>query len=401
MIRKLVPIMCVAFLLTACANEEQAGDKTTGVALETEASGIEEKKEQKSQTKEPVIEEVPLLNLQPIAEKKWSNTDESIYVEFTQIAESTIEFNILKTDETPVQEFVFTATSETHDSNEWTGTITAVTGSTSETQSTFTNNQVTITSQGDSYELAVEELLDTPLNESSITQEEWNEKKKTLKEMSDQEVIDFIVNAESNSEQRFGEAFGESANGYFYEEDFETILNSLENNYTDTYKSQTLREIYDNPIYMLETLYAFPMADAPVLNFHVIRAPDHLTVFTETDFYGSTAFTRYLLTAEDKEWKISSRDFLISPENAPMAALSMSDEADDSDAYGELVSHPDFYELVNMVQSGEYYYVNTYLDYDEMQVLVANYQVDPLTGMVYFYDRVNDRAYELGTAFEE
>ncbi|MBT2571331.1 hypothetical protein [Planococcus sp. ISL-110] len=391
MIKKLVPLMCVAFLLTACTNEEQAEDKTTAIVLETEA---EEKEEQKSQTEEPVIEEVSLLDLQPLGEKKWSNTDESIYVDFTQVSESTIEFRVLKTDETPVQEFIFLATSQSHDSNEWAGTVTTTTEFPADTQ-------VTITTQADSYILVVEDLLDMPLKETSITQEEWEEKKKTLKEMSDQEVIDFIANAESNSVQRFGEAFGEGANGYFYEEDFETILNSLENNYTDTYKSQTLREIYDNPIYMLETLYAFPMADAPVLNAHVIRAPEHLTVFTETDFYGSTAHTRYLLTAENKEWKISSRDFLISPENAPMAALSMSDEADDADAYGELVHHPDFYELVNMVQSGEYYYINTYLDYDDMQIFVAHYQVDPLTGMVYFYDRGNDSTYELGIALEE
>ena len=389
MIKKLVPLMCVAFLLMACANEEQAEDKTTAIVLETE-----EKEEQKPKTEEPVIEEVTLLDLQPLGEKKWSNTDESIYVDFTKISDSIIEFRVLKTDETPVQEFLFTATSEAHDSNEWTGTLTTTTEFPAD-------NQVTITTQGDSYILVVEDLLDTPLNESSITQEEWEEKKKTLKEMSDEEVIDFIATTESNSVQRFGDAFGEGANGYFYEEDFETILNSLENNYTDTYKSQTLREIYDNPIYMLETLYAFPMADAPVLNAHVIRASEHLTVFTETDFYGSTAHTRYLLTAENKEWKISSRDFLISPENASMAALSMSDEADDADAYGELVHHPDFYELVNMVQSGEYYYVNTYLDYDDSQIFVAHYQVDPLTGMVYFYDRIIDKAYELGKAFEE
>ena len=395
MIKKTITIICLAFLVSACTSEKQAVDDTLGLVIETEAAEIEEKEEQKPQAEEPVID------LQPLSEKKWSNEDESIYVKFTNVSESTLEFMVLKTDETPVKEFFFTATPTAHTIDQWSGTLTTATESTTTDEPIFSDNQVTITTQGNSFEITVGELFDFQLIESAITQEEWDEYKRTLKELSDQEVIDFISTAESSTANRFAEAFVDGEHGYFYDEEFQAILNSIEGNYTEAYKTKTLRTVYDNPIYLLETLYAFPMADTDVINYQVIRTPDLITIFIESEFYGYSAYTRYQLTAENKEWKISSRDSLIGPETASYAALSVSGEDEDPDAYGDLVNPTNFDELVSMVQSSEYYYINTYLDYDEYQVFLGHYKVDPLTGMVYYYDRVNDESYELGKAFEE
>lgn len=85
------------------------------------------------------------------------------------------------------------------------------------------------------------------------------------------------------------------------------------------------------------------------------------------------------------------------PEMAKYAALTVSGENEYPDAYAELINAPNFHELVEMIQTGGHYVISTHLDYDDIQVDVWLYQVDPLTGMVYSYDRVRDLTEEIGT----
>ncbi|MDN7244675.1 hypothetical protein [Planococcus shenhongbingii] len=394
MVKKPILIIATLLLMTACVAEEQ----TKETPLSVESQTTTEKVEQTNEAAEEPIEEEP-LNLAPLKGKVWSNLDESYFVRFTELSEDRMEIRLMQAAETTeVKEYHFIAHVDQHDTDSWSGTLTSETA-----QAVFSskNTDLDINLNDDFYKLSIGDLETLELQESSLSLNEWEEKKKTLKELSDSEVINLIQNIETQSAERFGTAFTETVEGYTFNEDFQSILSSLEHFYTDSYQSGTLRSIYDNPIYMLETLYAFPLADTSVLNYQVIRSPEKLTVYIESEFYGYSEYTHYSVIAENKEWKISSRSRIVTPEMAKYGVLAVSGEDADPDAYAKLIRTPDFNELVQMVQTDERYYVSTHLDYDDIQIDVWLYQVDPLTGMVYSYDRVIDRAVEMGSLFDE
>lgn len=394
MIKKPLLIIATLLLMTACVAEEQ----TIETPVSVESQTTTEKAEKTNEAAEEPIEEEP-LDLAPLEGKVWSNLDESYFVHFTELSEDRMEIRLLQAAETAeVKEYHFIAHVDHHDTDSWGGTLTSETA-----QAVFStkNTDLNINFTNDFYKLSIGDLETFELQKSSLSLEEWEEKKKTLKELSDSEVIDLIQNIETQSAERFGIAFTETVEGYTFNEDFQSILSSLEHFYTDSYQSGTLRSIYDNPINMLETLYAFPLADTSVLNYQVIRSPEKLTVYIESEFYGYSEYTCYSLIVENKEWKISSRSPIVNPEMAKYGVLAVSGEDADPDAYAKLIRTPDFNELVQMIKTDERYYVSTHLDYDDVQVDVWLYQVDPLTGMIYSYDRVIDRAVEMGSLFDE
>lgn len=398
MIKKTLLIAIALLFMTACAAEEQS--KEVSVNMESQSTSkntVEAIQSPDEPMEEESIEKEP-LNLVNLEDTVWNNKDESVFVHFIETTNNRIEFRLLQTNETAgFQEHTFIADVDQHEVDSWNGTLTS---ETAQEVSSSQNTDVVISYTDDLYKLSVGDIETLTLKKASLTLEEWIENNKTLKELSDDEVIRLIQSIETQSAERFASGFTETTEGYSFHEDFQSILSSVEHFYTDSYQSDTLRMIYNNPIYMIETLHSFPLADTPVLNFEVFRSFEQLIVYTESEYYGSPEYTRYSLNAEDKEWKINSRSALVSPEMAKYGTLAVSGEIEDSDAYAKLISTPNFNELVQMIQDDERYYVTTHLDYDDVQVDVWFYQVDPLTGAVYSYDRVLDRADEVGSLFD-
>lgn len=398
MIKKTIFLATALLFITACSAEEQTNEVSVKADSQLTSESNSKTVESTEASSEEKTIEKEALDLGNLEDKVWSNTDESSLVHFVEATRNRIEFRLLQPNESAVvQEHTFIAEVDQHNADSWSGTLTS---ENSHEVSSNQNANVVIGFTDGTFKLSIGDLEMSPLKQSALTLQDWEEKKKILKELSDSEVISLIQNIETQSAERFAVGFTESEEGYFFNEDFQSILSSLEHFYTDSYQSDTLKSIYDNPINMLETWYAFPLAGATVLNYQIFRSPEQLTVYVESEFYGDSEYTRYSLNAENKEWKINSRTALVNPAMAIYGTLAVSGENEDPDAYAKLISTPNFDELVQMIQSGEHYYLTTHLDYDDIQVDVWYYQVDPLTGMVYSYDRVLERADEIGSVFD-
>lgn len=397
MIKKPILLTAAVLLLTACGTAEQEKSPADTVSAETSSPSETQKDDlQEEDIAHEVPEETaeePLLDLNPLAEKIWSNPDQNYFIYFTKLTDEQVEFRLLDATLPEASEQIFTAELTEHDATQWSGTLLPVARSLYTTET----NEFDLKLTDNDYQISLGDLDAFTLQESTLTLDEWEDKKESLQELSDLEAVELIQRIESESAERFAASFTETMEGYAYTDNFESIVSQISHLYTDNYLADTLKPIYDNPIYLLETLYAFPLADTLVTDSVVYRSPGQLTVYTESEFYGYPAYTRFTLTAEDKEWKLSSRDTIMDSEMAKYAVLTVSGEGEDPDAYAELINTPNFHQLVEIIQTGERYYISTHLDYDDIQVDVWLYQVDPLTGMVYSYDRVRDLAEEIGT----
>ena len=377
-------ILTFSLLLSGCAGVESASPAANEVNKEDK---LEEQKIQ--------------VDLTHLEGKIWSNSHEKAYLYFKTINENTIEFQYLSPKGYRMQEQTFTVDVSNITANSIDGNISKVTADIESPVAELEMSKFKLTRQNDLYKISVENLLDFELEESILTLDDWAVSKNTVKELTEREALELIYQAEASATKSFSDAFTENAEGFSFNQPFETIVSTVKNYYTKNYQSHSLREVYEDPSIMYETLYAFPLSEVPKENFLVDASEEKIKIYYEADLYGSPSLYLYTLIIEDSLWKIQSRNFLLSPNEAAHAAKALSDAGDDPEILAEPMESTNFHDYIETILTGSRFHIKVFDEYEGLEQIYGLYQVDPVTGVVYFYDQVIDKAYELGTAFEQ
>ncbi|TWT03609.1 hypothetical protein [Planomicrobium sp. CPCC 101079] len=379
MLKKTLIVLTFSLILSGCAGGKNDGNVAGKVRAE-------------EQLEEQVIE----VDLTSLEGKIWTSSEEESYLYFTDVNENTIEFKYLSPAGYKMQEQTFIVEIANVTANSIEGSITKATNDSEAAILGLEKSQVKLTRKNNLYEISIENLLDFEIVESTLTSDEWNVAKNTVKELTESEALELIYQAEATATKSFSEAFTENAEGFSFNKPFETIASTVQDYYTKDYP---LHDVYEDPSVMYETLYAFPLSEIPKENFLVDATAEKVKIYYEADLYGSSALYLYTLVIEDGLWKIDSRDSLLSPAEAEYAALTLSDSSKDPEALARTIESHDFHDYIETVLTGSRYHIEVYDEYEGGTQTYGFYQVDPVTRIVYAYDRVRDIAFELGTAY--
>ncbi|RNF39608.1 S-layer homology domain-containing protein [Planococcus salinus] len=214
------------------------------------------------------------------------------------------------------------------------------------------------------------------------------------------EIFKLIQQAEQNATDSFGDAFVETYEGYAFNKSFQDITEGLDTHYTKDFISNELKGVYDNPILILETLYAFPFTEIPTDKYYIEESNEKIEVYYEGVFYEEPTVYHYTLVLEDNLWKIDLQESFLTPEEAELA-VRMVEEIYSESVYVEtsLGMEEKFDDYINTILNGNEYSIQVYVLNEYSTGTLGWYTVDPRSSVVSRYEVTTNEYIEIGTPY--
>ncbi|MFD1020214.1 hypothetical protein ACFQ2J_13585 [Thalassobacillus hwangdonensis] len=205
--------------------------------------------------------------------------------------------------------------------------------------------------------------------------------------LTDEETIQLIIDSETEALEVFADAFQEDETGLSFNESFEEILNRIEAPLSE----RLLKNIYDNPGYVYEYSYTFPLADQELpTNYRIVDSNDQRKVYVEVNLYEQPTLFEYTLEKEEDDWLITSLNSLHTLSDAyRLLGYALDASPDELDIVD--IENPTFEDYIERVVNGEKYVIETYRNHYRTKF----FHVDPFTGTVYKYDVVTESTEEI------